>query len=94
MKVNGKPLTAYDKRLYLIAVEPGATRELHLFNFWSTETGRPAPADGKLNVEVTLARASWVQKTTPRRRRGLDPRGRRPGPPRLQEHHAEDGEMT
>jgi hypothetical protein len=64
VKVNGVALPAYDKRLYLIAVEPGATRELHLFNFWSTETGRPAPADGRLDVEVTLAHASWARRTT------------------------------
>jgi hypothetical protein len=62
VKVNGQELPAYKKRLYLVPVEPGATRELRLFNFWSTETGRPAPANGKLSVEVTLARASWVQK--------------------------------
>ncbi|HET9211878.1 MAG TPA: CARDB domain-containing protein [Thermoanaerobaculia bacterium] len=61
VKVNGQELTVYKKRLYLAAVEPGATRELRLLNFWSTETGRPAPANGKLNVEVTLARASWVR---------------------------------
>jgi len=63
VRVNGKELPAYRKRLYLTAVEPGATREVRLFNFWSTETGRPAPADGKLNIEVTLSRASWMQKT-------------------------------
>ena len=63
VRVNGKELPAYRKRLYLTAVEPGATREVRLLNFWSTETGRPAPADGKLNVEVTLSRASWMQKT-------------------------------
>jgi hypothetical protein len=62
VKVNGQELPAYKKRLYLVPVEPGATREVRLFNFWSTETGRPAPANGKLNVEVTLARASWAQK--------------------------------
>ncbi len=64
VKVNGQELAAYKKRLYLAPVEPGATRSLRLFNFWSTETGRPAPPNGKLDVEVTLARASWVRKTT------------------------------
>jgi CARDB len=64
VKINGQELPAYRKRLYLIPVEPGATREVRLFNFWSTETGRPTPANGKLNVEVTLARASWVQKAS------------------------------
>jgi hypothetical protein len=63
VKVNGQELAAYKKRLYLAPVEPGATRDLHLYNFWSTETGRPAPPNGKLDVEVTLAHASWVQKT-------------------------------
>ena len=64
VKVNGQELAAYKKRLYLTPVEPGATREVRLFNFWSTETGRPAPANGKLSVEVTLARASWVRKAS------------------------------
>jgi len=64
VKINGRELPVYKKRLYLTAVEPGATREVRLLNFWSTETGRPAPADGKLEVEVTLSRASWMQKTT------------------------------
>ena len=62
VKVNGQELAAYQKRLYLVPVAPGATRELRLFNFWSTETGRPAPADRRLKVEVTLARASWARK--------------------------------
>lgn len=63
VKVNGQELPAYRGRLYLEPVEPGATREIRLFNFWSTEPGRPAPANGKLQVEVTLARASWMDRT-------------------------------
>jgi hypothetical protein len=62
VKVNGKELPAYKDRLYLEAVEPGTAREVRLFKFWSTEASRPAPADGKLQVEVTLARASWMDK--------------------------------
>ncbi len=64
VKLNGRELPAYKGRLYLKAVEPGASREIRLFNFWSTEPGRPAPADGKLAVEVTLARAAWMQRET------------------------------
>ncbi|HEY3570148.1 MAG TPA: CARDB domain-containing protein [Thermoanaerobaculia bacterium] len=64
VKINGQELTAYKKRLYLVPVEPGATREVRLLNFWSTETGRPAPATGKLTVEVALAHASWVRAST------------------------------
>ena len=64
VKVNGKELPAYKDRTYLQPVEPGATREVRLFNFWSTEPSRPTPANGKLQVEVTLARASWMDKET------------------------------
>lgn len=64
VKVNGKELPAYKDRIYLQPVEPGASREVRLFNFWSTEPSRPAPANGKLQVEVTLARASWMDKET------------------------------
>jgi hypothetical protein len=81
VKVNGQELPAYKKRLYLTPVEPGATRELRLFNFWSTETGRPAPANGKLNVEVTLARASWVQKGARDGAEVWTPEGEVPGLP-------------
>lgn len=62
--LNGKPLPAYRDRVFFTAVEPGATRQLRLFNFWSTEAGRPAPADGKLTLEVALVRASWMQRET------------------------------
>ena len=64
VKVGGKELPAYRGRVFLMPVEPGATRQVRLFNFWSTESGRPAPADGKLSVEVTLAKASWMQRET------------------------------
>jgi len=60
--LNGKPLPAYRDRVFFTAVEPGATRQIRLFNFWSTEAGRPAPADGKLTLEVVLVRASWMQR--------------------------------
>ncbi len=62
VKLNGRELSAYKDRLFLHAVEPGTAREIRLFNFWSTEPGRPAATDGKLTVEVTLARAAWMQR--------------------------------
>lgn len=64
VKIDGKELPAYKDRVYLQPVEPGATREVRLFNFWSTEPSRPSPANGKLQVEVTLVRASWMDKET------------------------------
>jgi hypothetical protein len=81
VKVGGQELPAYRKRLYLTPVEPGATRELRLFNFWSTGTGRPAPADGRLKVEVTLARASWEQKAARDGAEVWTPTGEVPGLP-------------
>jgi len=81
VKINGRELPAYKKRLYLTAVEPGATREVRLFNFWSTEAGRPAPADGKLEVEVTLSRAAWMQKTARDGAEVWTPKGDAPGLP-------------
>ena len=62
VKLNGRDLAAYKDRMYMQPIEPGAVRELRLFNFWSTEAGRPAPADGKLTLQVTLAGAAWMQK--------------------------------
>jgi hypothetical protein len=81
VKVNGRELPAYKTRLYLTPVEPGATREVRLFNFWSTETGRPAAADGRLNVEVTLAGASWMRKTSRDGAEVWTPTGEVPGLP-------------
>jgi hypothetical protein len=37
--------------------------ELALYNFWTGETGRPAPADGKLSVEVSLREAKWMERS-------------------------------
>jgi hypothetical protein len=64
VKVGFTSLPAYRDRLFLEAVEPGASRQVKLFNFWSTETGRPAPADRKLAVEVSLTAASWMKRET------------------------------
>lgn len=59
--VAGHPLPVYDNQLFLKVVPAGETVELALYNFWTSETGRPAPADGKMPVEVTLREARWVK---------------------------------
>jgi hypothetical protein len=58
--INGIELPVYSNQLFMYPVGPGATSEISLFNFWSTETSRPFPADGKLTVEVTLTEAQWT----------------------------------
>lgn len=58
--VAGQELPVYRNQVFLKAVPPGETTELQLYNFWTGETGRPAPADGRLPVEVTLREARWM----------------------------------
>jgi hypothetical protein len=61
VRINGLPLSVYKRQVYLQVIDPGATAEVRLFNFWTTETGRPLPKDGQLRVEVALAEARWVE---------------------------------
>jgi hypothetical protein len=81
VKLGGNPLPAYRDRILLKAVEPGATRELRLYNFWSTEPARPAPADGKLVLEVALLHAAWMQRETKEGATVWTPAGAVPGLP-------------
>lgn len=59
--VAGHELPVYARQVFLKSVPAGETTELALYNFWTSETGRPAPADGKLEVEVTLREARWME---------------------------------
>jgi len=63
VQVGGSELPAYRGRIFLAPLPAHGTLDLPLFNFWSTESSRKAPADGKLAVEVTLLDARWVEKT-------------------------------
>ncbi len=59
--VAGHPLPVYDNQLFLKSLGAGETLDLDLYNFWTSETGRPAPADGKMTVEVSLREARWLK---------------------------------
>lgn len=59
--LDGQALPVYGQQLFYYRLEPGATAKVPLYNFWTTETSRPAPADGKLTVAVTLEEARWVE---------------------------------
>lgn len=59
--VAGHELPVYRNQVFLKAVPAGETVELPLYNFWTSETGRPAPTGGKLEVEVTLREARWTE---------------------------------
>lgn len=58
--INGQKLPVYGNHLFMYPVAPGGKSELQLYNFWSTETSRPMPASGKLEIEVTLREARWM----------------------------------
>lgn len=61
VSLNGQDLGVYGNQLFMYPVAPGATEEISLYNFWTTETSRAMPADGKLRVEVTLKEAVWTR---------------------------------
>lgn len=62
--INGKPLPVYRNQVFVEPVAPGKVTEIKLYNFWTTETNRPAPADSKLVVEVKLDEARWMKMST------------------------------
>lgn len=61
VELNGQALPVYEKQLFLQVIEAGESEEVALYNFWTSESGRPAPADGKLEVLVRLREARWVE---------------------------------
>jgi hypothetical protein len=61
VKINGREVATYDNMLYIQTVDSGASGEIVLSNFYSTEPGGPRPADGKVTIEVTLKKAQWVE---------------------------------
>jgi len=79
--VGGVELPVYERELFAFPVPAGKSAELPLFNFWSTETGRPAPAGGELEVEVTLLEAQWVEIETEEEAEVWTPVGPVPGLP-------------
>ena len=58
--VNGKRLAPYMNHTFRSFVAPRKDTEVSLYNFWSSEYGRPFPSDGRLVVEVRLTAARWV----------------------------------
>lgn len=57
--LNGQPIPVYANHVWSTNLAPGKTAEVPLYNFWTTETGRPAPKDGRLVVQVRLKAARW-----------------------------------
>ena len=64
VSLNGQDLGVYGNQIFMFPVGPGASEEISLYNFWTTETSRGMPADGKLRVEVALREAVWTKMST------------------------------
>jgi len=64
VRINDQELAVYGNQLFMYPIEPGAKATIPLYNFWSTESSRPMPADGKLRIEVTLTEARWFDIST------------------------------
>jgi hypothetical protein len=60
VEINAANLPVYDNQVFMVPVPSGKTTEIKLYNFWSTETSRQWPEDGRLNIEVTLVAAQWM----------------------------------
>lgn len=64
VSLNGQDLGVYGNQIFMYPVPAGGSEEISLYNFWTTETSRAMPADGKLRVEVTLKEATWTSMST------------------------------
>jgi len=64
VSINGQELAVYRNQLFMFPIEPEQTAEIKLYNFWSTETSRAMPKDGKLKIEVSLVGAQWMKIET------------------------------
>jgi len=58
--VSGRRLAPYINHTFMTPLPPGAETDVPLYNFWSSEAGRPFPSDGRLVVEVRLTGARWT----------------------------------
>ena len=62
VKINDQILGVYGNQLFMYPIEPNATAAFRLYNFWTSETSRPFPTNGKMTIEVTLNEAQWMQR--------------------------------
>ena len=64
VSVGGHALPVYGNQLFMVPLAPGESTEIKLYNFWSTETSRPAPAGNELEVRVELLEAQRMSIRT------------------------------
>ena len=61
LKLDGKEIAVYRNHVFMDPIDPGETRSIKLYGFWTSETGRPLPTSGDLTVELTLQEARWMK---------------------------------
>jgi hypothetical protein len=61
LKIDGREIAVYRNHVFMDPIDPGVTRAIKLYGFWTSETGRPLPATGDLTVELTLQEARWMK---------------------------------
>jgi archaellin len=71
--VSSQRLAPYLNHVFLNTLQPGKETEVSLYNFWTSEAGRPFPKDGRLVVEVRLTGAEWIGKGNDAATRSVKP---------------------
>jgi hypothetical protein len=61
VEINGQEIPVYRNHVFMDPIEPGETRSLRLYGFWTSETGRQLPAEGDTVVELELLEARWMK---------------------------------
>ncbi len=61
VRLNGEPLAVYENQLFVQQIAPQSSTTVDLFNFWSTDSDRLPPTDGKITIEVLLLEAQWAR---------------------------------
>ena len=64
VRLNDQVVDVYESQLFYVPLPAQTTTRVDLFNFWTTETDRPAPSSGELTVTVSLEAARFVQIET------------------------------
>jgi hypothetical protein len=57
--INGQQLSVYSNQVWATRLAPGKDTDLQLYNFWTSEPGRPKPKDSRPVGEVRLRAARW-----------------------------------
>lgn len=81
VRINDTTIPVYSNQVFMVPLAAGETSRVDLYNFWSTETSRPYPQSGRLEIEIRLLKAQWIDIGTEGDVEVWDPVGEIPGLP-------------